>query len=105
MSSIIAFLYFSYNFLCPKNEFHIYLTEKPIENMALINTSHLCKGVPLLTTAIRNPVSLQHQWVFQHFNEVRPHCAVLENLLFSMCTVLYINGTDILLSLTDCGKN
>ena len=53
------------------------------------STNHLCKGVPFLTTAIRNPVSLQHQWVFQHFNEVRPHCAVLENLLFSMCTVLY----------------
>ena len=49
-----------------------------------ISTSHLCKGVPLLTTAIRNPVSLQHQWVFQHFNEVRPHCAVLDVLY---CTV------------------
>ena len=61
---------------------------------------------PLLTTAIRNPVSLQHQWVFQRFNEVRPHCAVLEHLLFSMCTVLYtLNSSDILLSSTDCGKN
>ena len=51
-------------------------------------------------------MSLQHQWVFQHFNEVRPHCAVLENLLFSMCAVLdTLNGSDILLSSTDCGKN
>ena len=77
-----------------------------IRSVNPFSSSHLCKGVPLLTTAIMNPVSLQHQWVFQHFNEVRPHCAVLENLIFSMCTVLYtLNGSDTLLSSTDCGKN
>ena len=49
-------------------------------------TSHLRKGVPFLTTAIGSPVSLQYQWVFQHFTEVRPHSAVIEHFWSIFCT-------------------
>ena len=53
----------------------------------LFSTSHLCKGVPLLTTAIMNPVSLQHQWVFN----ISMKCALTvqcRNIFYLAC-VLY----------------